>query len=178
MCREARAKKRTCGGHVHTYPYIQHSPAGPHKMPQSCIEYAKEAIEKQAVVSAVCIISQPWARGIICKTSNQLYSNVYVYVGERCEGPIMVMPFKVNRFGMSPDYMHCALLGVSKLLLNLWTDTARCRSTNHNLHADVKILDERIAQITVPSEILHKPREISDMKHWKGWHISFYCLKW
>ena len=89
------------------------------------------------------------------------------------KGPSWLCRLKSFDFikGMSLDYMHCALLGVSKLLLNLWTDTARCRSTNHNLHADVKILDERIAQITVPSEIRRKPRGISDMK---GWHIIYH----
>lgn len=29
--------------------------------------------------------------------------------------------------GMSHDYMHCGLLGLSKMLLGLWTDTAWCR---------------------------------------------------
>ena len=70
--------------------------------------------------------------------------------------------------GMSPDYMHCALLGVSKMLLHLWTDTSRCRGTLHNLHADVALLDRRIKDIEVPSEIHRKPRGISDLKQWKG----------
>lgn len=78
--------------------------------------------------------------------------------------------------GMSPDYMHCACLGVTKLLLNLWTDTARCRGTGHDLHADITLLDERIHQIAVPSEIRHKPRGISDMKHWKGTASIYVCV--
>ena len=64
--------------------------------------------------------------------------------------------------------MHCALLGVSKLLLSLWMDAARCSGTSHDLRADISLLDERISKIEVPSEIRRKPRGISDMKHWKG----------
>ena len=69
---------------------------------------------------------------------------------------------------MSPDYMHCALLGVAKHLLTLWTEASRCRGTYHDLRQDVSLLDERINRIEVPSEIRHKPHSISDMKHWKG----------
>ena len=62
---------------------------------------------------------------------------------------------------MSVEYMHCALLGVSKLLLSLWTDPARCGGMLH----DIRVCDDRIK---VPSSIRRKPRTVSDLKHWKG----------
>lgn len=69
---------------------------------------------------------------------------------------------------MSPEYMHCALLGVSKLLLSLWTDTSRSRGTNHNLCPLIDVINERIASVSVPNEIGRRPRSVSEVKHWKG----------
>ena len=51
--------------------------------------------------------------------------------------------------GISPEYMHCALLGVSKLLLNLWTDTSRCKNTPHDIHTDIPLLNEEIKKFQV-----------------------------
>ena len=73
--------------------------------------------------------------------------------------------------GMSPDYMHCALLGVTKMLLHMWTDRARSRDSIHDIHFEVHLLDERMSHISVPSEVRRKPRGVSDIKHWKGTHI-------
>ena len=70
--------------------------------------------------------------------------------------------------GFSVEYMHCALLGVSKLLLNLWTNPARCRGTSHDLRSDIPYLDRCLGCVHVPSLIRRKPRGISDSKHWKG----------
>lgn len=69
---------------------------------------------------------------------------------------------------MSVEYMHCALLGVSKLLLSLWTDCARCRDTHHDLRSAIPRLDKVLGGIKVPSVIRRKPRGLSDIKHWKG----------
>jgi len=64
---------------------------------------------------------------------------------------------------MSPDYMHSALLGVSKLLLNMWIK---------DQHIDVGVVEERIKLIDVPTEISRKPRGIRELKHWKGYNIA------
>ena len=72
--------------------------------------------------------------------------------------------------GMSPDYMHCVLLGVTKVLLKLWTDRTRSCNTIHDMRADIPVIDERMKQITVPTEIRRKPRGVADVKHWKGTH--------
>lgn len=70
--------------------------------------------------------------------------------------------------GFSIDYMHCALLGVSKLLLSLWTDPARCRNTDHNLVSSISLIDSHMKGIQVPLMITRKPRGLCELKHWKG----------
>lgn len=69
---------------------------------------------------------------------------------------------------MSVEYMHCALLGVSKLLMGLWTDPTRCRDTCHDLRRDIPQLNKLLSQVQVPSSIRRNPRAITDLKHWKG----------
>jgi len=70
--------------------------------------------------------------------------------------------------GVSPEYMHSALLGVSKAVLNQWMKEARSRGMFSNLHANMDVVGRRISQIEVPSEIRRKPRGVSELKHWKG----------
>ena len=69
--------------------------------------------------------------------------------------------------GFCIDYMHCVLLGVTKLLLKLWTDPSRSCGTLHDLHNDVDTLNRRFSTIKVPSFIRHKPRGLDEIKHWK-----------
>ena len=67
------------------------------------------------------------------------------------KGPSWLMTLEGFDFGksISPEYMHCALLGVSKLLLNLWTDTSRCKNTSHDLHRNVPLLNQKIKKFQV-----------------------------
>ena len=55
--------------------------------------------------------------------------------------------------GMSPEYMHSALLGVSRLLLSLWTDGTRCRGTAHDLRSKLDLIETGINRIEVPLEV-------------------------
>lgn len=70
------------------------------------------------------------------------------------------------------EYMHCGLLGVSKLLLTSWTDTSRSNSTLHDLRYAVPLMDERMHKIIVASSIRRKPCGISELKHWKGRYVK------
>ena len=70
--------------------------------------------------------------------------------------------------GMSFDYMHNVLLGVTRLLLRLWFTTS-----NHEqpwyLGRVVKDIDQTLLKITPPDEISRTPRSIENtMKYWKG----------
>ena len=59
--------------------------------------------------------------------------------------------------GFSVEYMHCALLGVTKLLLKLWTNPSISRGTSHDLHAVIPMLDNKLSHVQVPSVIRRKP---------------------
>ena len=61
-----------------------------------------------------------------------------------------------------------------KLLLSLWTDHTRSRGTLHDLEPHLHLIDDRIAQIQVPTGIKRKPRGIEDLKKWK--HIAMYRI--
>ena len=89
------------------------------------------------------------------------------------KGPTWLMlltSFDVPK-GISPEYMHCACLGVSKLMISLWTNTTRCKQTPHDIH---------ISNIRTPTEITRKPRGLGDVQHWKGRYNynsnnNYYC---
>ena len=72
-------------------------------------------------------------------------------------------------WGTSVEYMHCIMLGVVKTLLSLWTDPAKSRGTLHDIEPDLPLIDQRIAQIQVPTEMPRKPRSIKEhLGDWKG----------
>lgn len=70
--------------------------------------------------------------------------------------------------GMSADYMHCILLGVTRMLLRLWFT-----STHHAelwyIGRDIQTVDSRLCKILPPNEIQRTPRSLEKtMKFWKG----------
>ena len=67
---------------------------------------------------------------------------------------------------VSPEYMHLALLGVSKLALSLWMKVSAA------MRANLSVIEEIIKHIEVPTEICREPRGISEVKHWKGKQLS------
>lgn len=73
--------------------------------------------------------------------------------------------------GMSVDYMHCVLLGVSRLLLQLWFDTHHHKEVWY-LGGQRAVVDSRLCKIKPPSEIQRTPRSIqTTVKFWKGYYI-------
>jgi hypothetical protein len=144
------------GGTVHIFPFNHDSPAGPSRTKARCIQHAKDAINENKVVTE--------EYGILCN-----FVRFFQIFGVK--GPTWLSCLKSLDFikGMSVDYMHCALLGVSKLLVSLWIETSRCVGTDHNIRAFISSLDQQLLHnIKIPSCIRRKPRGLSELKHWKA----------
>jgi len=76
--------------------------------------------------------------------------------------------------GMSFDYMHCVLLGVTRLLLRLWF-TPSFHGESWYLNSVVKEIDDRLCSIRPPDEIQRTPRSIEKtLKFWKGMSVCLH----
>lgn len=79
----------------------------------------------------------------------------------------MVPKFDLVR-GVAVDYMHCVLLGVTRLLLRLWFDSSHHREPWY-IGKEVAEVDARLCAIRPPDEISRTPRSIQrTVKYWKG----------
>ena len=80
--------------------------------------------------------------------------------------------------GTVTDYMHCVCQGVMKQMMGLWVDTKH-HGQDFYIGTKVKLIDERLQQISPPSEIHRSPRSLSERCYWKAseWRaFIFYSL--
>ncbi|CAG2245020.1 unnamed protein product [Mytilus edulis] len=98
------------------------------------------------------------------------------------KGIIFLMAFKYYDFvkSSSIDYMHGVLLGITKLLINLWTNGSNSKEY-FSISSSISIIDERLKRIKPPSYITRVPRTISNhIKYWKASELRtwlfFYSL--
>lgn len=70
--------------------------------------------------------------------------------------------------GYSIDYMHCALLGVTKKLLDLWLNAENHSEPFYISKKRQVVLSSRIVSIRPVSEISRKPRSIFERKDFKA----------
>lgn len=70
--------------------------------------------------------------------------------------------------GFSIDYLHCALLGVTRLLMNLWLNSENHAKPFYILKKRQTTLSNRIVSIKPISEITRKPRAVSERKDYKA----------
>ena len=78
--------------------------------------------------------------------------------------------------GVAVDYMHCVLLGATRLLLRLWFDS-------HHYHEPwyigrrVMEIDDKLCAIRPPDEMPRTPRSIDrTVKYWKGMIAPKYII--
>ena len=132
----------TTGG-VHVYPYISTNPTGP---PRTNIETEKHSHEAILVHKPVVGVKGPsWLSTI--PNYDLLRSNVI-------------------------DYMHCVLLGVTKMLLKLWFDSEYSKELWY-CGGHIQEVDTKFLQIKPPSVITRVPRSIQHHRHY--WKASEYC---
>lgn len=82
------------------------------------------------------------------------------------------------------DYMHAVLLGVTKSLLQFWTETKNKRAPFYITKPKRDILNARLSNIKIPSYINRRPRSLDQLKYFKASEyrslLLFYlpvCLK-
>jgi len=136
-------------GHTHVYPYQATEPTG-HGEKRSSDKHvidAKKALQNNEVENGV-------------KGSSWL---------------MKLSHYDIIK-GTSIDYMHCVLLGVTKLLLSLWFNTKNKASAFY-LGRKISMVDERLVGIHPPSVITRKPRKLSEhLKYYKASEYRSFLL--
>jgi len=139
-CRQAgKSLKTRKGGHVHVYPFNEEDPSGPVRTKMGIMRDAKQAVQQKSSVNGI-------------------------------KGPCWFAALQNHDIvlGTAVDYMHCALEGVMKLLLELWF-TSKESQEPFNISNRVEEVDKRISEIKPPNRISRCPRSIEGhRKYWKA----------
>ena len=78
--------------------------------------------------------------------------------------------------GIPVDYMHCVLLGVSKLLMTRWFDSSY-HDQPFYLELQINSIDFKLLQQRPPSEFSRSPRSIQHhQKYWKASELRSWLL--
>jgi len=78
--------------------------------------------------------------------------------------------------GTAVDYMHCVLIGITKLLMSLWFGSEHSRDPFY-IGRSVSTIDKYLLEIQPPSCITRKPRAISKhMKYYKESEFKSFLL--
>ena len=134
-------------GHTHVYPFDRSDPVGPKCTASNHTLDARKAHEDNMTVNGV-------------------------------KGPTWLMKLQYYDIiaGTAVDYMHCALLGVTKYLLGLWFNSEHNKE-NFYIGRSVLLVDKRLKEITPPSVISWKPRAISEhFKYYKASELRSFLL--
>ncbi len=89
--------------------------------------------------------------------------------------PLAVLPqFDIIR-GTTVDYMHCALLGVMKMLLTLWFDVSH-RSEPWSLRRNIQQISGHLSFLKPPNFVHRLPPSIDDLGLWKASEFRSFLL--
>ncbi|XP_028417094.1 uncharacterized protein LOC114541355 [Dendronephthya gigantea] len=146
-CKQAGETFRTeKGGIVHSYPFKQDNPKGPERTHEETLEHAKQAVTDGKPCNG--IKGPSWLAGL------KHYDIIK---------------------GTGIDYMHAVLLGVMKLLLNLWFGTNR--NFPFSISHKINQVDKRLLSIRPPDCISRCPRSIeAHRKYFKASELRSFLL--
>ena len=140
-CRQAgKSIKTQKGGHVHVYPFNTEDPSGPVQTKSGIMRDAQRAVQEKSSVNGI-------------------------------KGPSWFAALRHHDIilGTAIDYMHCALEGVMKLLLELWFTSKEGQHEPFNISKQVEDVDKRISEIKPPNRVSRCPRSIEGhRKYWKA----------
>ena len=139
--------KTSARGHTHAYPFNREDPlkgCGTERTHEETLQHAYEAHKSklEGKYAPVC--------------------------GVKGYSWFMFIPgFDIIK-GIAVDYMHCVLLGVTKMLTTLWFDKAHA-AEDWNISKRLEAVDRCLLNITPPNCISRPPRSIAkDFAHWKA----------
>ena len=98
------------------------------------------------------------------------YTNITIMQGYGVKGPswLITIPSFELIDGMSIDYMHCVLLGVTRMFLQLWFNLSY-HSELWYIGSTVHEVGSRLREILPPYKIQLTPRSIEKhVKYWEG----------
>ena len=79
--------------------------------------------------------------------------------------------------GVTIDYMHCVLLGITKMLLTLWTDKSYSANPWYLGPDKIKKLEQRYLEIKPPNVITRTPRNLlKNLAHFKASELCAFLL--
>ena len=121
------------------YPYVHSNPVGPRRTQSQVEKCARESFTKGERVKGI----NPPGTGLLTLPQYDIVK------------------------GTGIDYMHCILLNIVRLLVNLWFDT--CHHSQAWLCSRlISVADDRLRSIRPPSSITRAPRTLRDRKFWKA----------
>lgn len=134
-------------GRVHVYPYMQVDPTGPSRTSDQQLQHSQEAVIQNKPIYGVK--GPSWLS--VIPNYNVIQGNVI-------------------------DYMHCVLLGVTKMLLKLWFDSAHAGELWY-CGTKVQEADSKLLQIRPPNMITRIPRSIQQHRsYWKATEYRSWLL--
>ena len=78
-------------------------------------------------------------------------------------------------YGMTPDYTHCAILGITRQFLKLWTNSQQ-HAQAYYIGLKCKEIDMRFLCIKPPASVSRVPRSINELKFWKAHELYHWAL--
>lgn len=89
--------------------------------------------------------------------------------GVRGKSVLSELPYFDIVFNMVFDCMHAIDLGVVRQLFSLWFDSKNCKEKFYfGTTANKKLINTRLAQLYVPTNITRLPRSLKESSYWKA----------
>ena len=140
-------------GHARAFPFNQEDIKGPIRTNTLVLQHAKEAMQQQLTGKSR-----------------------YVVKGVKGFSWLSILQHHDIVRGTAIDYMHGVLLGVQKLLLNLWFSSSHSKK-EFSLYKLISVVDQRLKNISPTLDITRLPRSISEhLKYWKANELRSFLL--
>ena len=133
-------------GHARIFPYDTGNPKGPQRTQENIVENSQLALQTSKIVKG--IKGPSWLLFFPC--------------------------FNINE-GIAIDYMHGVLLGVEKLLIELWFSQKYSQKA-FSLYHQLNTVNNRLLSIHPTLDITRLPRSLLDLQHWKASEFRSFLL--